>query len=43
MPENAELIGVMVYNCVSGNLWSRLMDDVTEIIPRTVYGYKRYW
>ncbi len=43
MPEHAELLGMMVYNSVSGNLWSRLMDDVTEIIPRGLRGYKRYW
>ena len=43
MPERTEMLGLMVYNSVSGNLWSRLMDDVSEISPRGFWRHSRYW
>lgn len=43
MPERSEALGLMVYNCVSGNLWSRLLDDVPEIVPHGQPGYRKYW
>jgi hypothetical protein len=43
MPEKAQIIGRMVYDGVTPDLWDRISNDMPEIIPRNVPGYVRYY
>lgn len=43
MPENSQVIGRIVYDGVSTDLWDRITADFPEIIPREVSGYTRYY
>jgi hypothetical protein len=41
LPEKAQIIGRIVYDGVSQDLWDRISHDLPDIIPRHVDGHIR--
>ena len=43
MPERTHEIGLIVYRGVDSVLWTSLVADIPELIPRGLRGYKKIY